>query len=266
MYNTKLSNPKDEIGSDKLPTHLVPSTIQSYAALAFLEGALKYGSHNWRAAGVRASIYKSALDRHVSKWWNGEDVDPKTGVPHLASALACIGIILDARELGKFTDDRPPSSPELVRMIDGADVHVKHLKAMFEKHTPRHWSIADDPEIRGPYQMKAEEIVAFADEQGDRCGAVSNDGAQVCMLVAGHPHLHVTADKIEEARKLAFERVRAAEAVADAAHIAETFAPLDTPPTAPPLASPPPHTCAMGSKEPCARCDFDARHGFDPAD
>jgi len=147
-YDTKLTNPKDAIGSTKLPSHLCPDTIKMYAALAFCEGALKYGTHNWRAAGVRASIYRAALDRHIAKWWNGEDVDPKTGVPHLASAIACIGIIADAQLLGKLTDDRPPASPELLKMIDDAAATVAGLKKLFENESPRHWTIADTNEIR----------------------------------------------------------------------------------------------------------------------
>jgi hypothetical protein len=69
----KLTNPKDAIGSSKVPLHLVPETMRAYAAVAFLEGALKYGTANWRVAGVRTSIYYSALQRHLSKWWNGEE-------------------------------------------------------------------------------------------------------------------------------------------------------------------------------------------------
>ena len=49
----KASNPKDAIGSRKLMLHVVPSTVDIYAALGFTEGALKYGKFNWRVAGVR---------------------------------------------------------------------------------------------------------------------------------------------------------------------------------------------------------------------
>ena len=92
----KPTNPKDALGSTKLPTSLVPSSLLVLATQAFAEGASKYGSYNWRAAGVRASIYKAAHDRHMERYWNGEDADPVTGVPHLASAVACLAIINDA--------------------------------------------------------------------------------------------------------------------------------------------------------------------------
>jgi len=142
---SKHTNPKDRIGSSKLPLDLVPDTIKVYASLAFLEGALKYGTCNWRAVGVRSSIYKAAAERHLMKWWNGEDYDPKTGVPHLASAIACLGIILDAELCGKLTDDRPPSAP-MSDLIDDYSNVVVGLKELFNDHNPRHYTIQDSEE------------------------------------------------------------------------------------------------------------------------
>lgn len=141
----KQTNPKDAIGSTKLPMGLVPDTIDAYVATAFLEGALKYGRFNWRIAGVRASIYDDALRRHLAKWWNGEDADPDTRVRHLASVIACAGILLDAELCGKLTDDRPPRAP-LGALIGGeADATAKHLRALFKDHQPHQFTIDDTP-------------------------------------------------------------------------------------------------------------------------
>lgn len=139
---TKPTNPKDMVAVAKAPLHLVPSTLSVYASLAFAEGASKYGAYNWRIAGVSAAVYKSALDRHLAKWWNGEDADAKTGVPHLASALACIGIILDAALCDKLNDDRPPAAP-MAALIDGLEEKVAALYEMHADRHPRHWTIAD---------------------------------------------------------------------------------------------------------------------------
>lgn len=138
---TKPSNPKDVIGSTKLPLSLVPDTIEVEVALAYLEGALKYGRYNWRVAGVRASIYNDALKRHQKKWWNGENADKGTRVKHLASLIACAGILLDAELCGKLEDDRPPPNPGLIEAIDAATDRVKHLKEMFKDHNPKQWTI-----------------------------------------------------------------------------------------------------------------------------
>jgi hypothetical protein len=142
----KDTNPKDAIASNKLPSGLVPDTVKVYASLAWLEGALKYGRYNWRVAGVRASIYHDALERHLMSWWNGEWADPRTQVPHLASVIACAGIILDAKLLGKLTDDRPPANLELVELIRSLEPDVLKLKEMFTEHHPHQYTIADKPE------------------------------------------------------------------------------------------------------------------------
>lgn len=144
MADTKPTNPKDEIGSSKLGTTVVPDVVKFYCALGNLEGALKYGTANWSEAGVRVSIYLDALDRHLAKFKAGEWADPKTKVPHLSSALACIGIILDADMRSKITDDRPPPNPEIIAFIDEAESQIKHLKQLFAKCDPKHYNSASE--------------------------------------------------------------------------------------------------------------------------
>lgn len=135
----KATNPKDRIASNKLPLDLVPDTLAAYAALAFVEGAAKYGAYNWRVAGVRASVYRAALDRHLKSWWNGEDADPLTGVPHLASIIACAGILLDAGLAAKLTDDRPPKVA-LGDVMRGLEAEVARIRTLFAEHSPTHWT------------------------------------------------------------------------------------------------------------------------------
>ncbi len=135
-------NPKDAIGMNKLPLGLVPDTALAIFSLAFLEGATKYGRFNWRAVGVRSSIYHDALRRHIASWWNGEDTDPATGVPHLANAAACIAIILDAQAVEKLNDDRPPRAPvgSLLRQLAS---DVPRIKALFADANPPQLTIND---------------------------------------------------------------------------------------------------------------------------
>lgn len=144
--DTKPSNPKEAIGSTKLSLGLCPDTITIEVALAYLEGALKYGRYNWRIAGVRASTYNDALERHRMDWWNGQDRDPITRVKNLASIIACAGIMLDAELCGMLNDDRPPAAP-IADYLDSPEVleHVAHLKALFKDHNPKQYTIADSP-------------------------------------------------------------------------------------------------------------------------
>lgn len=108
MLNTKDTNPKDAIGVQKAPIHFVPVRVIFEIGLGMLEGALKYGGHNYRIAGVRSSIYYDALMRHIGAWWEGEDIDPESGLPHVVKALSCLAVLRDAQHNGKLTDDRPP--------------------------------------------------------------------------------------------------------------------------------------------------------------
>lgn len=133
--NDKPSNPKDIIGSNKVPLGLVPGTTMAYLAVGHAEGHLKYGLVNWREAGVRMMIYLDACLRHIQKLKDGEWADPETHVPHLANALACLSIIVDAHHSGKLTDDRPKSVPTSEVLDDMAKVLV-HLKNIYADKKP----------------------------------------------------------------------------------------------------------------------------------
>ena len=136
----KDTNPKDAIGISKAPLSTVSAAVLMEVGVAMLEGASKYGRHNYRAAGVRASVYYDALMRHAMAWWEGEDLDPDSGMSHITKAIATLVVLRDAMIQDKFTDDRPPrSAPFLPALNDtAAALLVKHA----DKH-PRHYTIAD---------------------------------------------------------------------------------------------------------------------------
>ena len=105
---TKLSNPKDAVGVKKVPFSTIPSPVIAEIGLAMLEGARKYGRHNYRVAGVRASVYYDAVLRHITAWWEGEDIDVDSGLNHIIKALTCLVVLRDSMNLDNWTDDRPP--------------------------------------------------------------------------------------------------------------------------------------------------------------
>jgi hypothetical protein len=104
----KLSNPKDSVGIRKAPLSCVPGPVLFELGAAMLEGARKYGRHNYRDAGVLASVYFDAAMRHLWAWWEGEDIDPDSGLSHVAKAMACLAILRDSARTGNWNDDRPP--------------------------------------------------------------------------------------------------------------------------------------------------------------
>ena len=109
--NRKDTNPKDAVGIRKWRVFTtVPFTIIWELGVAMMEGARKYGRHNYRVAGVRGSVYIDAAMGHLTQWWEGEDNDLDTGLSHITKAMASLCVLRDAMIQGKFVDDRPPKT------------------------------------------------------------------------------------------------------------------------------------------------------------
>lgn len=142
LPTTKDTNPKDAIGVRKAPVSTVPAGVVLEVGVAMLEGGCKYGRHNYRAAGVRASVYYDASMGHLMDWWEGEDIDMDSGLSHVTKAIASLFVLRDAMMQGKLTDDRPPRSA----------VHKRDFNpvagAIIDRHadkSPHHYTVADDP-------------------------------------------------------------------------------------------------------------------------
>jgi hypothetical protein len=112
VADIKPSNPKDAMGVNKVPMSPIPAPVLGELGLAMMEGALKYGRHNYRSIGVRGSVYYDAVMRHMNAFWEGQDVDPDSGVSHLVKAMAGLAVLRDAQMRGNWVDDRPPHTPD----------------------------------------------------------------------------------------------------------------------------------------------------------
>lgn len=142
----KPSNPKDIVGSNKLPLSLFPATAIAEGSLGFLNGQCKYGRDNFLVIGIRASIYVDAALRHLLAWYAGREVDPEDGVPDLGAALACIAIIVDSRAAGTMVDDRRVANGYLQRIAE-LTPEVERIKELHAHRDPRHYTIADNAEV-----------------------------------------------------------------------------------------------------------------------
>ncbi len=138
----KPTNPKDALGILKTPTSVIPSGVIAELGVAMLEGALKYGRHNYRVIGVRASVYYDATSRHITAWWEGEDDDPDSQLSHITKAIASLTVLRDAMLRDNWVDDRPP------RMKDGwlntLNAKVKALIAKYPNPVPPYTEKAND--------------------------------------------------------------------------------------------------------------------------
>lgn len=135
----KETNPKDAIGVRKAPLSVVPLNVLAEIGVGMLEGAVKYGRHNYRPAGVRASVYFDAVMRHLFAYWEGQTLDPDTGLSHLTKAMTALVVWRDAQLQGKEQDDRPPASPEFYGTLNvlASDIISRHADKNPKHYTQR---------------------------------------------------------------------------------------------------------------------------------
>ncbi len=68
-----------------LPPHALEETVK---VLTF--GAQKYERDNWQKVPDSKRRYYDALQRHLWAWKRGEQLDPESGIHHLAHAMCCL--------------------------------------------------------------------------------------------------------------------------------------------------------------------------------
>ncbi len=63
----------------------------------------EYGEDNWQRIERPTDRFYAALMRHIAAWRMGEELDPKTKMPHLAHALVNVIFLLwhTSRKLGE---------------------------------------------------------------------------------------------------------------------------------------------------------------------
>ena len=79
----KFDGGKSEYGL--LPPFALEETVK---ALTF--GAQKYERGNWIKVPDSKRRYFDAMERHIWAWKRGEQMDPESGLHHLAHAMCCL--------------------------------------------------------------------------------------------------------------------------------------------------------------------------------
>jgi hypothetical protein len=138
----KDTNPKEAIGDKKVPLWLLSPLAKAEWAQAQFVGQVKYGAWNWRVAGVRASTYISAIERHLDAFKSGEQFDPTDGTNHFGNIMACAAIMIDAMASNKLTDDRPPSI-DLRPTYKAVEQGMEGTKVKYSGLSPTHYTIKD---------------------------------------------------------------------------------------------------------------------------
>lgn len=148
---TKHSNPKDSVAVRKMPLWLCSPIAKAHWCVAQLAGLIKYGAWNWRIAGVRTSVYISAMHRHLDAYSSGETYDPTDRTRHLGNIMACCAILMEAEAAGKLIDDRGPMVVPMRDTYDELAGTVDHLMEQYADYLPgqpkcpKHYTVEDTP-------------------------------------------------------------------------------------------------------------------------
>ena len=91
---------------DKLRFDLLPPEALQELVAVYTMGAKKYEDRNWEK-GIKWGRVFGALQRHVWKFWEGEEQDEESGLSHMAHAAWCCLALLQYSKKRRDFDDRP---------------------------------------------------------------------------------------------------------------------------------------------------------------
>jgi hypothetical protein len=125
---SKVNGKGKRFNKGKVKLDLVPNSALYAMALVFEEGAKKYDEHNWRN-GMKWSTPYASMMRHLTSFWDGEEIDPETGLSHLYHAACNIAMLIEYQDICPELDDRYKGairkkenmkikSPESINIID----------------------------------------------------------------------------------------------------------------------------------------------------
>ena len=93
---------------DKLRYDLIPADALRQLAEVYTMGAKKYDDNNWRK-GIKWSRIYGAIQRHINAFWEGEDMDPESGLNHLShAAWGCFTLLNYFKEKKEYDDRWKP--------------------------------------------------------------------------------------------------------------------------------------------------------------
>lgn len=101
--------------SGKPMVSLIPTRPLLDVARVLTYGAQKYDPYNW-AKGIKWSRLMDAKLRHTLAFNAGEDLDPESGLPHLAHSICSDLFLLEFMHTHRELDDRYKN--ELARAFD----------------------------------------------------------------------------------------------------------------------------------------------------
>jgi hypothetical protein len=103
MSSNELGGTKFDSGKPELAL-LSPIFLEEVSRV-LTYGKHKYAEHNWRKGLIWSRPLGAAL-RHIFSWMGGEDLDPETGISHLAHAACNLMFLIEFQKTNNGADDR----------------------------------------------------------------------------------------------------------------------------------------------------------------
>ena len=98
-YEDAVMAPTKEIGrkfdGGKLEYGLLPPLALEEVVKVLTFGAQKYERDKWQKVSDAKRRYFDALQRHIWAWKKGEQIDPESGIHHLAHAMCCLMFLFE---------------------------------------------------------------------------------------------------------------------------------------------------------------------------
>ncbi len=169
--SSKDTNPKDVLGIAKVPMHCISPRVLMEVSLAMMEGGRKYGTYNYRAMGVKASVYYDAAMRHMMDWFEGTDIDADSGLHHLVKAIASLIVLRDGIIMGNYEDDRPIQLPNKLE-LDKLNEKAKDLIKRYPEYIRPFTQVEKEPALVGTF-LKCYACVEADTYSAEKCAACS---------------------------------------------------------------------------------------------
>lgn len=212
-HEKKESNPKATAAVHKLSISVLSFPVLGQMALGMMEGGFKYGRHNYRAVGVRASTYYDAtMGRHMGPWWEGEDIDPASGLNHIFKAMSSLHVLADAILQGNLVDDRPIRAKNQ-KWLQDANKMVENISARYPNPVESFTQVRADAEAAHVINPHVAKVSGPQSAWPPTCcvcsktnlSTVEGDGGEECQLsdgrwVCSEKCWDVAVDAAEDAR------------------------------------------------------------------
>jgi hypothetical protein len=92
---------------NKVPLHLVDPLFIYETAKGLGYGEKKYAPWDWAKGSFEWHRLYRAMQGHMMDWYSGEDIDPESGVSHLALAACNLMFLMRYQHMEWGKDTRP---------------------------------------------------------------------------------------------------------------------------------------------------------------